>query len=80
MAVSCGVDRNSGVGLRHGSDLELLWLWPRPAATALIGHLAWEPPYAVDAALKSGGKKREREKMGKRHEKTVYQKGYVGRK
>ena len=27
-------------------DLALLWLWCRPAATALIGPLAWEPPYA----------------------------------
>ena len=25
-----------GVGLRHGWDLALLWLWHRPAATALI--------------------------------------------
>ena len=30
----------------------LLWLWHRPAATALIRPLAWEPPYAVGAALK----------------------------
>ena len=30
----------------------LLWLWFRPAATALIQPLAWEPPYAMDAALK----------------------------
>ena len=34
------------------SDLALLWLWCRPAATALIEPLAWEPPYAVGAALK----------------------------
>ena len=25
-----------GVGRRHGSDLALLWLWYRPAATAPI--------------------------------------------
>ena len=25
-------------------DLALLWLWWRPAAVALIGPLAWEPP------------------------------------
>ena len=41
-----------GVGHRHGSDLALLWLWGRPAATALIRPLAWEPPYAEGAALK----------------------------
>ena len=29
-----------------------LWLWRRLAATAPIGPLAWEPPYASDAALK----------------------------
>ena len=46
IAVSCGV------GCRHGSDLALLWLWRRPAATALMGPLAWEPPYAAHAALK----------------------------
>ncbi|RKM63502.1 hypothetical protein C0984_19685 [Clostridioides difficile] len=41
-----------GVGLRRSSDLVLLWLWYRPAATAPIGPLAWEPPYATGAALK----------------------------
>ena len=30
----------------------LLWLWCRPATAAPIGPLAWEPPYALDAALK----------------------------
>ena len=30
----------------------MLWLWYRPAAAALIGPLAWKPPYAVDVALK----------------------------
>ena len=28
-------------------DPPLLWLWCRPAATALIRPLAWEPPYAM---------------------------------
>ena len=46
LAVSCGV------GHRRGSDPALLWLWCRPAAVALIGPLAWEPPYATSAALK----------------------------
>ena len=30
-----------------------LWLWCRLAAAAPIRHLAQEPPYAADAALKS---------------------------
>ena len=34
----------------------LLWLWCRPAAAALTGPLAWEPPYAVGAALKKQNK------------------------
>ena len=37
----------------------LLWLWHRPAATAPIRPLAWEPPYAAGVALKR--KKRERD-------------------
>ena len=48
-----------GVGPRCGSDPALLWLWCRPAATALIGPLAWEPPYAVGAALKLKKKKKK---------------------
>ena len=31
----------------HGIDLAWLWLWCRPAATALIRPLAWAPPYAA---------------------------------
>ena len=31
-------------------DPALLWLWRRPAATAPIRPLAWEPPYATGAA------------------------------
>ena len=41
-----------GVGHRRGMDPELLWLWYRLAAAALIGPLAWEPPYASGVALK----------------------------
>ena len=39
-----------GVGHRCCLDPVFLWLWFRPVATALIGPLAWEPPYAVGAA------------------------------
>ena len=52
MGSGCGVAISCGVGGRHSWDLALLWLWCRPVATALIEPLAWEPPYAVDAALK----------------------------
>ena len=40
-----------GVGRRCGSDPALLWLWRRPAATAPMRPLAWEPLYAAGAAL-----------------------------
>ena len=42
-----------GVGHRCRSDLEWLWLWCKPVATALIQPLALGPPYAAGAALKS---------------------------
>ena len=51
---------SSGVGLRRGSDLALRWLWHRPAATALIRPLAFEPPYAVGSALKKKKRFRNR--------------------
>ena len=46
VAVTCGVDH------RQDSDPALLWLWCRPVAVALTRPLAWEPPYAVCAAVK----------------------------
>ena len=42
-----------------GSDLTLLWLWHRPAATAPIGPLDWEPPYATGVALKGQKSKKK---------------------
>ena len=50
-----------GVGYRHGSALALLWLWHRLAATAMIQPLAWEPPCAASAALKSKKTKNKKE-------------------
>ena len=51
---------NCGVGHRHGSDLELLWLWHRLVTTAPIQPLAWELPYAMGVALKrQKGKKQK---------------------
>ena len=43
---------------RLGLDLALLWLWCRLAAVTLIRPLAWEPPYAVGAAIKKIAKKK----------------------
>ena len=51
-----------GVGHRHSSDPELLWLWRRPAATAPTGLLVWETPYAEGAALKKDKKRPKKKK------------------
>ena len=51
-----------GVGRRQGSDLVLLWLWCRPAATATTRPLSWEPRYAAGMALKRQKKKLLHEK------------------
>ena len=52
MPWSRSVCQGSGVGRRCGFHPVLLWLWYRP-----IRPLAWEPPYAVGAALKKKKKK-----------------------
>ena len=46
LQMSCGVGRKCNL------DPTLLWLWLRPEATVLTGPLAWEPPCAMDGALK----------------------------
>ena len=46
-----------GIGPRYVSDPALLWLWCRPAATAPVQPLGWEPPFAAGVALKK--KKKE---------------------
>ena len=48
-----------GVRCRRGSDVALLWLWRRLAATAPIRPLAWEAPYAMGAAQERAKKKKE---------------------
>ena len=52
MGQGSGTAMGCGVGHRGGLNLALLWLWCRPAAVAAIRPLAWELPYAADAALK----------------------------
>ena len=49
--MSCGVSH------KGGSDLALLWLGRRLEATAPIGPLVWESPYAKGMALKRQKKK-----------------------
>ena len=55
--MSCGVSQ------RRVFDLMLLWQWGKPAAVALIGPLAWEPPCALSAALKNKIKKKKRKRF-----------------
>ena len=63
MGQGSGVAVGYGVGHRHSLDLALLWLWWRLAAVALIGPLAWEPPYATGAALKRPKIKKKTKKL-----------------
>jgi len=49
VGLGSGVAVSCGVGRRRSSDL--VFLWHRPAATALIRPLGWEPPYVTGAAL-----------------------------
>ena len=49
--MGCGVDRSRSSAAA---------LWRRPAATALIQPLAWEPPY-------TGAKEKEKRKKKKTH-------------
>ena len=42
-----GITVSCGTCCKLGSDPVLLWLWHRPAATALIRPLTWELPYAA---------------------------------
>ena len=62
---------NCGVGCRRSSDPELLWPWHRLAATAPIRPLAWEPPYAMEAAQENAKRKKEKEKKKKKKKKRV---------
>ena len=55
-----GIAMSCAVGPRPGSDPVLLWMWCRPAAAALFGPLAWEPPCAMGADLKRQKKKKKK--------------------
>ena len=52
-----------GVGHRCDLDPTLLWFLHRLVATAPIGHLAWEPPYAMGVALKKRQKDKKEKKI-----------------
>ena len=54
------------VGCRRSLDPGLLWPWRRPAATAPIGPLAWEPLYAEGAAQEMAKRKKDKKKKRKK--------------
>ena len=62
-----------GIGCRHCWDLVLLW--HRLAAVALIRPLAWEPPHAAGAALE----KAERQKKKNKKQNKTKQKNWSSR-
>ena len=65
-----------GVSCRHGSDLALLWLWHRLAATAPIRPLAWEHLYAAGTAPPKKDKKAK--KKGLKKKRAIWFVTYVG--
>ena len=60
VAMSCAV------GHRCSSDPSLLCLWRRPAATAPIRPLAWEPPNTAGAALEKAKRQNKKKKKEKK--------------
>ena len=51
-----------GVGCRCSWDPTLLWLWRRLEATALIGPLAWDPPYAAETAQEMAKRRKKKKR------------------
>ena len=72
-----GVATSCGVGRRRGSDPALLWLWRRPVATARIRPLAWELPYAAEAALEIAKRQKKKKKKSPTAEGAWFQRGYL---
>ena len=50
-------------GLTEVADAARIPLWCRLAATALIGPLAWVPPYAAGAALEKAKRPKKKKKI-----------------
>ena len=68
-----GIRRCRELGCRSqtGSDPAWLWLWRRPVATAPIQPLAWEPPYAAEAAQEIATATTKKTKDKKKGKKTT---------
>ena len=62
-----------GAGCRRGLDPELLWLWCRLAAITPTRPLAWETPYATEAAQEMAKRQKKKKKdFGSTAQKVVY--------
>ena len=60
-------------------DPSLLWLWCKTlTVTAPIRSLAWEPPYAVAAALKRQEDKKKKKKKERKRKKGQVERGIWG--
>ena len=62
-----------GVGRRCGSDTELLWLWRRLVATALIRPLAWELHMPWEWPKKMAKRQKEKKKKLSPMHKRVFE-------
>ena len=67
-----------GIGRRCGLDLALLWLWHRPAATALLRPLVWEPPCAMGAVLRGQKTKKKSASSGPGSGSRLFEQGPCG--
>ena len=56
----------SGLRIWHCREL-----WRRPLATALIRHLAWEPPYAAGEALEKAKRHTQKKKIKKKNKRKI---------
>ena len=53
------------------NDPALPWLWRRTVATAPIGPLAWEPPYAAGAAQEIPTTQQQQQQQQQKKKKKV---------
>ena len=62
---------SGGVGQRRSSEPTLLWPWHRPASTAPVRPLAWEPPYAMGSGPRKDKKTKKKKKRKRKRKKNL---------
>ena len=60
------------IGPKRDKESTLLWIWRRPAATAPIQPLAWEPPYAAGAAQEIAKRQKKKKKKKKKKREKLF--------